>query len=55
MKAKFIALMVALSAVFVVACSTVPAKISTKDLGVPNVGACLVNQKNIACEAGLGG
>jgi predicted small secreted protein len=55
MKTKLITLMVALSSVFIVACSTFPGKISGKDLGIPDVAACKVNQSNIACEAGLGG
>ncbi len=55
MKAKLVTLFVALSTVSMIACSTMPGKISSKDLGVPNVGACLANQSNIACEAGLGG
>ena len=55
MKAKLITSLVVLSSVFIVGCSSFPGIISSKDLGIPDVATCKVNQSNIVCEAGLGG
>jgi hypothetical protein len=56
MKAKVISFLVALASVFVFAyCSTLPSKMSTQDLGIPNVAACSANFQNVACDAGIGG
>ncbi len=45
---------VALTTMVVAACSTLPGKVSQKDLGIPDVAACKV-EGNIDCERGIGG
>ncbi len=56
MKTKIISLSAALaSALILVACSTMPGKVSSKDLGIPDVAACRANLANVDCEAGIGG
>ena len=44
-----------LTTLVIAACSTLPGKVSQKDLGIPDVAACKASVFNIDCDRDIGG